>query len=429
MISSHALRPATHPRATPARSVATATALAGALSLVALGSPAVAAPHATSGPVVRAASTTCGELFDDFSYTSSTDPALGEHGWTVRSGGGGPGIDGNTWSAANVDFPGSGAGQTARLRARTDGTAAGTVNAQMEHERKFFEGPYATRIRFTDAPTAGADGDHVVQTFYTITPLDFPNDPAYGEADFEYLPNGGWGQKSAAMFYTTYETYQSDPWKADNISETDAGSLDGWHDLTLQVDSGTVRYYLDGALVAEHGGHVYPETEMLLNMNIWFIDLAGHTGGVSTYEQELDYVYYSDDEVVAPAEVARRVAAFRASSTTHTDDVAAGACAVPAVPAPTSPTPADPGAPTPAPSTPVPAEPAPPAPAPAPVPTAPSLGVDCTGLRSWSLNRFYPAGAKVTADGHAWRAKRYTWRAAPGDSKRWVDLGACATTS
>ncbi|MEP7793427.1 glycoside hydrolase family 16 protein [Sanguibacter sp. 25GB23B1] len=405
MISSSTTRHAAHPRSTTALSLVLTSALTSTLALAAIGSPAAASAQARLAPATSG-STSCGELFDDFAYSSSSDPALRANGWTVRTGGGGPGIDGNTWSAANVDFPGTGSAQTARLRARTDGTPAGTVNAQMEHQRKFFEGTYATRIRFTDAPTTGADGDHVVQTFYTITPLDFPNDPAYGEADFEYLPNGGWGQTSAAMFYTTYETYQPDPWVADNISETDVGSLDGWHDLTLQVDSGVVRYYLDGTLVAEHGGHVYPETEMLLNMNIWFIDLEGHTGGTSTYEQEVDYVYYSDEEVVAPAEVTRRVAAYRASSTTHTDSVVAGACTAPSEPVPPV----------------VPAEPA-------PAPTAPVAAVDCTGLRPWKAVRSYRAGATVTARDHAWRAERFTWRASPGRSARWIDLGACGTTS
>lgn len=448
MIPTHAPWPAARQRTTPAaldaarrrpsrrrtaaRPLVATTALTGALALLVLGTPAAAGPHggpaAVPSAAPSAAPAACGELFDDFSYASSADPALRAHGWTVRTGGGGPGIAGNTWSAANVDFPGSGAAQTARLRARTDGTAAGTVNAQMEHQRKFFEGTYAARVRFTDAPVSGADGDHVVQTFYTITPLDFPNDPAYGEADFEYLPNGGWGQQSAAMFYTTYETYQSDPWKADNISETDAGSLAGWHDLVLQVDAGVVRYFLDGALVAEHGGHVYPETEMLLTMNIWFIDLAGHTGGAATYEQEVDYVYYADEQVVAPTDVARRVATLRASSTTHTDTVTAGACT--SAPAPAVPVPAEPA---PVPTTPAPAEPAPSDPAPpvapvepAPAPVPPTTSVDCTGLRPWKAARFYGAGASVTRDDHAWRAERFTWRSAPGSSARWTDLGACA---
>jgi len=38
----------------------------------------------------------------------------------------------------------------------------------------------------------GPDGDQIVETFYTISQMD---EPSYSEADFEYLPNGGWGQE------------------------------------------------------------------------------------------------------------------------------------------------------------------------------------------------------------------------------------------
>lgn len=394
--------------------------------------PAASAPGGTvaqsPGARVAAVPGGCGQLFDDFAYTSSSDPALRSRGWTVRTGAGGPGVSGNTWSAANVDFPGSGAARTMRLRAQTDGTAAGTVNAEVYQQRKFLEGTYASRVRFTDAPVSGADGDPVVQTLFTITPLDFPNDPAYGEADFEYLPNGGWGARTPTLFTTTYETYQNDPWKADNVSTTIPGSLDGWHDLVLQVDSGHVRYYLDGRLVADHGGHVYPETPMSLNANLWFIDLASHTGGVSRWEQEVDYVYHADREVLAPGDVSARVAALRAAGTTHTDTVRSGTCTPTTPPAPpATPTPPTTPTPTPAPSTPTPTASATPAPTPTVAPDPPAAPL-CDHLRSWARHRLYWPGSTVTHADHAWRATRATRRAAPGSSTAWQDLGRCSTS-
>ncbi|GEA86654.1 glycoside hydrolase family 16 protein [Cellulomonas cellasea] len=396
--------------------------------------PAASAPAAApAGPVAQSPGARtavpggCGQLFDDFAYTSSTDPALRSRGWTVRTGAGGPGVSGNTWSAANVDFPGSGAARTMRLRAQTDGTGAGTVNAEVYQQRKFFEGTYASRVRFTDAPISGADGDPVVQTLFTITPLDFPNDPAYGEADFEYLPNGGWGATRPTLFTTTYETYQNDPWKADNVSTTIPGSLDGWHDLVLQVDSGHVRYYLDGRLVADHTGHVYPETPMSLNANLWFIDLASHTGGVSRYEQEVDYVYYADREVLAPTDVTARVAGLRTAGTSHTDTVRAGTCT------PTTPPVSPPATPTPTPS-PTASTPAPrptPTPSATPVPTVapnPPAAPLCDRLRSWTRHRLYWPGATITHADHVWRATRATRRTVPGTSTAWQDLGRCSTS-
>ncbi len=327
------------PRPRRARRVPVVLAAAAAL-VVPLAAPAAAGPAAPAS-VPTAASASCGQLFDDFAYTSSSDPSLRARGWSVRTGGGGPGVSGNTWSAANVDFPGTGAAKTMRLRASTDGTPAGTVNAEVSQGRRFFEGTYAARVRFTDAPITGDDGDRVNQTFFTITPLARPNDPDYGEMDFEYLPNGGWGQSGPTLFLTTYETYQPDPWVADNLSTPVRGSLAGWRDLVMQVSDGTVRYYVDGRKVAEHGGHVYPETPMLLDFNIWFLDLDAHTGGVSRYEQEVDYVYYTDREVLTPTAVTSRVAAYRSSGVTHRDDVRTGPCTPSPVPDPgTNPTPA-----------------------------------------------------------------------------------------
>jgi hypothetical protein len=67
---------------------------------------------------------------------------------------------------ALVDDPQQPGNRLLRLSARTDGTAAGTVQAQVCHARKYLEGTYAARVRFSDAPVQGPDGDVVVQTFY-----------------------------------------------------------------------------------------------------------------------------------------------------------------------------------------------------------------------------------------------------------------------
>lgn len=80
------------------------------------------------------------------------------------------------------------------LRATTDGTATGTVQAQVSTaQRKFYSGTYAARVFFTDRSTTGDSGgrpvDHPVQTFYAIT----PENQLCNELDHEYLPNGGWG--------------------------------------------------------------------------------------------------------------------------------------------------------------------------------------------------------------------------------------------
>ncbi|KAB8187541.1 hydrolase [Nonomuraea phyllanthi] len=258
-----------------------------------------------------------GELFDDFTYTGSNDPRLAQRGWTVRSSSGGPGVPGATWSPSAVSFPGG----LLTLDSSTNGTAGGTVQTELSTaNRKFFEGTYAARVRFSDAPTSGPDGEHVVQTFFTITPLRYNLDPDYGELDFEYLPNGGWGEPSNILYTTSWETYQGDPWQAVNTHTLERASFAGWHDLVIQVSGGRMKYYVDGRLFADHGDIYYPETPMWIMFNQWFIDLQGATG-TRTYRQQVDWLYYSGNEVVSPADVGSRVAALRAAGTAFKDTV------------------------------------------------------------------------------------------------------------
>ncbi|HCT80765.1 MAG TPA: hypothetical protein DGG94_09735, partial [Micromonosporaceae bacterium] len=279
------------------------------------------ASSAEAEPVPVEASAVCSVLFDDFHYASSTDPLLRARNWTVRTNAGGPGVPGASWPASNITFPTAEGQRVMQLSASTDGSNSGTSQSEILHQRKFFEGTYASRVRFTDAPTTGADGDHMVETFFTITPLNYPMDPSYGEIDFEYLPNGGWGETGPTFFETTWETYQPDPWIADNVHSLQRRSYAGWHDLVAQVKNGRVKYYIDGTLVADHGDKFYPETPMSINYNLWFIDLAGHSGGRSTYIQQVDWLYFADGEVITTDDARNRVASYRAAGTTHVDTV------------------------------------------------------------------------------------------------------------
>ncbi|WP_113699274.1 cellulose binding domain-containing protein [Nonomuraea lactucae] len=234
-------------------------------------SPSPSPPSSSPTPPNPSPTASAGVLFDDFSYTGSNDARLGQRGWRVRS-------------------------------------------------QKFREGTYAARVRFSDAPTSGPDGEHVVQTFFTITPLAADLDPDYGELDFEYLPNGGWGESSQVMFNTSWETYRPNPWRAVNTMTATRKSFAGWHDLVVQVSGGRIKYYIDGSPVADHGGVYYPETPMWIMFNQWFIDLQSGSGK-RCYRQQVDWVYHSKNEVVAPADVVSRVAALRSGGTSFRDTV------------------------------------------------------------------------------------------------------------
>jgi hypothetical protein len=209
------------------------------------------------------------------------------------------------------------------MTSSTDGTAAGTSQAQLCQQRKFLEGTWATRIRFGDSPAVGPDGDEIVEGFYGISPLEAPLDPSYSEMDWEYLPNGGWGMAGPTLWTTTWETASLDPWIADNVTKATPGSLDGWHTLVIQVANGTVDYSIDGAQLASHGGKYYPEVPMSLNYTAWFVDGGLLAGPKRSYVQDIDWAFYQGGTALTPAQVTERVRALRKAGVTFRDTVPA----------------------------------------------------------------------------------------------------------
>jgi Cellulose binding domain len=279
----------------------------------------------TTGPSSPPPST--GVLFDDFSYSGSGDSALGAHGWSVRTSAGGPGVAGATWSAGAVTFPTDpslAGNKVMQLSSSNTGPGGTTIQSEVDSvAQKFFEGTYAARVYFTDAPTSGPDGDAVNETFYTITPLRYDNDPLYSELDFEYLPNGGWGDVGPKMYTTTWYTYQNNPtWVGDRVSSNTTNSLQGWHTLVIQVAGGSVTYFIDGTAVFTSSGKYYPRQKMTIDFNNWFIDgglVSGNTP--RTYNEQVDWVYFQAGATVSPATVTAQVNGFRAAHTTFTDSV------------------------------------------------------------------------------------------------------------
>lgn len=263
------------------------------------------------------------KMFDDFNYTSSNDALLGTHDWTVRTGTGGPGASGCSWSASNVtfltdpDIPGN---MLMRLTSTTGGAGNSTVQSEVvTTQLKFFAGTYAARVKFSDVPSAGTDGAAINETFFTISPLAYDNDPNYSELDFEYLANGGWGVSGPTMWCTSWYTYCNTPWSKDNISNHDNKSYDGWHTLIVTVGNGQNTYYIDGNLKAIHNGKYYPRQSMAIDFNLWFLGEGPLTA--STYIEDIDWVYHARDAVLTPAQVDQEVQNFRSQNITFMDTV------------------------------------------------------------------------------------------------------------
>ncbi|WP_380282769.1 cellulose binding domain-containing protein [Kitasatospora purpeofusca] len=262
-------------------------------------------------------------LFDDLDYTGHDDPALAAHGWNARSGGGGPGVAGATWAAENVTFAKEAGNSVMTLRTSTAGTPESTRHSEFHSQAmKFRNGTYAARVHFSDAPVTGPDGDHLVQSFFAINDLKAPNADDYSEYDFEYLPNGGWGETSNIFFATSWETYG--PEGSVNQYTTSRTSFAGWHDLVLTIDDSGIVYYVDGVEFARHDTRYLPERPMVIAFNQWLTDLAGLTGTEArSYEEQVDYVLHVKDQVLTPAQVGAAVAAYRAAGTSFTDTVPA----------------------------------------------------------------------------------------------------------
>ncbi len=265
-------------------------------------------------------------FFDDFSYAQPAELAAG--GWLVRDGVGHPGLPGGRFGAeaiSLVDDPARPGNRLLRMTARTDGTGPGTVQAQLCHQRKYLDGTYAARIRFSDAPRAGADGDFIVESFYAVAPLAHAFDPDFSELDWEYLPNGGWGSDRQRLYGVSWQTVQIDPWEAHNSAHEEFASFDGWHVLLMQVAHGEVREFVDGKPFAVHGGRNAPVSLMAISFNLWFATGGTlPTGGVPrVYDEDVDWVFHARDVVLSPADVEAEVHALQGAHTARTDSVPA----------------------------------------------------------------------------------------------------------
>jgi hypothetical protein len=271
-----------------------------------------------------AAQPNAGIYFDDFSQPNLQ--ALTAQGWILRQALGHPGIAGAQWgpdTIALVPDPAQPGNQFLRLRASTDGTPKGTAQAQICQARKYFEGTYAARIHFSDEPVSGTDGDVVVQSFYLVSPLKHDFDPEFSEVDWEYLPNGGWGDAATRLYGITWQTVRIEPWEAHNQAHQERRSVAGWHTLVLQIKDGKTHHWLDGVEVATHGGRNYPVVPMSLNFNLWFSPggLLPVSEKARIYEQDVDWVLHVKDQLLTPAQMGAQVQSLRAAGLAAVDNI------------------------------------------------------------------------------------------------------------
>ncbi|MEU5389540.1 glycoside hydrolase family 16 protein [Kitasatospora cineracea] len=253
-----------------------------------------------------------GTMFDTFHYIGADDPELAAHGWAVRDGAGGPGIK-DSWSTAGAAFPEDAdaqGGRVLKLSSSTDGTKQGTKQVEVHSTgANLLNGTFAARVYLADKPAAGRTGDHVVQTFFPISPED--SSANYSELDYEYMPNGGWGSVGPQLDTTSW--FKSDP--PDRVTHALKKNLGGWHLMMITAMDGKVTYSLDGKDLFTSTGKYVPREKMDIHFSNWFIDLMPSIAGQRSWDMKVNWFYYKADQAVSQADVQKTVDGFYAAGT------------------------------------------------------------------------------------------------------------------
>lgn len=276
-----------------------------------------------------AAASDAGVLFDDFRYDSPSDPAFLAH-WRVSDyAPPSPGI--GAFSADSVTFvaDAADAGNTLmRVMLTTAGTAESTAQGEVEGQLRFRRGTYASRMRFYNQPIEGPaqvvgpdTGDRVVCAFFAISATGVP-DAAYGELDFQYLPNAGWNGEDAVFTGPTLWTtsWQS---RATRVTQPTARDLAAPHVYWMTISSAGVSYYVDGELLVTHGDPAYlPDGELRVMWNMWLSDAqfaAGQSAMSRTWAEDVDWFFHARDAVLTLAEIQATVDDYRAQGLAKVD--------------------------------------------------------------------------------------------------------------
>ncbi len=251
------------------------------------------------------------EFFDDFSQPDLG--ALRADGWVLRAGTGHPGMAGSRFAAEQIAVGGG----ELKLTLATDGTPAGTRQPQLCAARKFFIGTTSARVRLRDTAERG---DPVVQAFYQASPLKHDFDPEFSEVDFEYLPHGGWGAADTRLYGVVWQTVRIEPWLSFNSTGQSMGSHDGWQLLTMQVEAGRVRHYVNGKLLNEAAGRNVPVQPMAISFSHW-LAAGAKAGEPREHSFEVDWVLHEAGRSLSPAQMQARAAQLKRQGKARVDTV------------------------------------------------------------------------------------------------------------
>jgi len=271
------------------------------------------------------------EFFDDFNYESSRDTLLKQHGWSVIHGKNAP-PSSATYSRELVSFELAQPGSNNRimlLKAKTDGNIKNMELSRIEAPPFFREGTYAAQVFFDHALRKTQDGN--IQTFYLISPETYPIDSSYSECDIEYLPYNVWskdGDMHSRVYFSTWESFRTNPFYADHALDSRKMNLWGWHILIIRIADGVVSYSLgrsEEALITHKyspdGSTVYPESFMHLVFANWITSTSGDFSGPRESTFKVDWVYHTANANLDFIGIRQRVNELRKTNILYINDL------------------------------------------------------------------------------------------------------------
>ncbi len=253
-------------------------------------------------------------MFDDFTYSSATDPQLSAFNkWSIVQGQNGP-PEGAMYSRDNIKFitdPANASNKLMTLSTTVNGQTKATTHSRIESSYEYFEGTYAARVYISDEAFTTKDAN--IQTFFTIVSSQYAGDGSkYSELDIvEYMAADKWGidPDKPVMYVTSWHKYVANPWQAWKTYFAPKGSKAGWHTfIATCTDKVNVKYYMDNTYLGSQsvtdseiqaGLSVYPRSNMQVAFANWiWNNVTGSSTANRTNTMQADWVlFYKDQEL------------------------------------------------------------------------------------------------------------------------------------
>jgi len=171
----------------------------------------------------------------------------------------------------------------------------------------------------------------IFKHFYLISPLSYPIDSLYSECDIEYLPYNVWDKDNnmrSSVYFSTWESYQTSPFRPDYALDSQVMNLWGWHILLCGSPMGvsaipliSLMKLLSFTSIPPNGSTVYPESFMQLAFANWITSTSDEFSVWRESEFKADWVYHAADTTLDFFEIRRRVNELRKSNISFLNDL------------------------------------------------------------------------------------------------------------